>query len=43
MTDHTTGIREAWLAARIELLDEEKDLTPRGDELARRRQDLNLP
>jgi predicted dithiol-disulfide oxidoreductase (DUF899 family) len=27
MTDHKTGTREAWLAARLELLDAEKELT----------------
>ena len=32
--------REQWLAARLELLDDEKELTRRGDELARRRQEL---
>jgi len=40
MTRHITGTREAWLAARLELLDEEKALTRRSDELARRRQAL---
>jgi predicted dithiol-disulfide oxidoreductase (DUF899 family) len=40
MTDHKTGTREEWLAARRELLDAEKELTRRGDELARRRQEL---
>jgi predicted dithiol-disulfide oxidoreductase (DUF899 family) len=40
MTDHKTGTREQWLAARLELLQAEKDLTRRSDELARRRQDL---
>src|SRR3954449_11318891 len=40
MTDHKTATREAWLAARLELLDAEKDLTRRSDELARRRQEL---
>jgi predicted dithiol-disulfide oxidoreductase (DUF899 family) len=40
MTTHTTGTREQWLAARIELLDAEKDLTRRSDELAQRRQAL---
>ncbi|MER6995867.1 DUF899 domain-containing protein [Streptomyces sp. NPDC000410] len=40
MTDHRTGTREEWLAARLELLDEEKALTRRGDELARKRQEL---
>src|SRR5712692_6130512 len=40
MTDHKTGTREEWLAARLELLEAEKALTRRSDELARRRQDL---
>jgi predicted dithiol-disulfide oxidoreductase (DUF899 family) len=40
MTDHKTGTREEWLAARIELLKAEKELTRRGDELAQRRQQL---
>jgi predicted dithiol-disulfide oxidoreductase (DUF899 family) len=40
MTEHKTGTREQWLAARLELLDAEKELTRRGDELARRRQQL---
>jgi predicted dithiol-disulfide oxidoreductase (DUF899 family) len=40
MTKHTTGTREEWLAARLGLLKEEKELTRRSDELARRRQEL---
>src|SRR6202041_763892 len=40
MTRHMTGTREEWLAARLELLEGEKDLTRRSDELARRRQEL---
>ena len=40
MSDHKTGTREEWLAARLKLLDEEKELTRRSDELARRRQEL---
>ncbi|MFI9803846.1 DUF899 domain-containing protein [Streptomyces sp. NPDC052301] len=40
MTDHRTGTREEWLAARLDLLEAEKALTRRGDELARRRQEL---
>jgi predicted dithiol-disulfide oxidoreductase (DUF899 family) len=40
MTKHMTGTREEWLAARLELLDAEKDLTRRSDDLARRRQAL---
>ena len=35
MTDHKIGTREEWLAARLELLEAEKALTQRGDELAR--------
>ena len=40
MATHATGTRDEWLAARLALLDEEKELTRRGDELARRRQEL---
>jgi len=40
MTRHKIGIRQEWLAARLELLEAEKALTRRGDELARRRQQL---
>jgi predicted dithiol-disulfide oxidoreductase (DUF899 family) len=40
MTKHRTGTREEWLAARLELLDAEKEHTRRSDELARRRQEL---
>jgi predicted dithiol-disulfide oxidoreductase (DUF899 family) len=40
MTKHLTGTRDAWLAARLALLDAEKEHTRRGDELARRRQEL---
>jgi predicted dithiol-disulfide oxidoreductase (DUF899 family) len=40
MTTHTTVTREEWLAARLELLEAEKELTQRGDELARQRQEL---
>ena len=40
MTTHKTGTRDEWLAARLELLDAEKQLTRRGDEVARRRQEL---
>src|SRR5213082_1057100 len=40
MTNHTTGTRKEWLAARVKLLKEEKELTRRSDELARRRQQL---
>ena len=40
MTNHKTGTREEWLAARLELLKAEKELTRRSDELARQRQEL---
>jgi predicted dithiol-disulfide oxidoreductase (DUF899 family) len=40
MTTHKTGTRQEWLAARLELLKEEKEVTRRSDELARRRQEL---
>ena len=40
MTDHRTGTREEWLAARLELLEGEKALTRHSDELAQRRQEL---
>ena len=40
MTDHKTGTREEWLEARLELLESEKELTKRGDELANLRREL---
>src|SRR5436190_2857276 len=40
MTDRRTGTREEWLAARLDLLEAEKELTRRGDALARQRQQL---
>jgi len=40
MTKHMIATREAWLAARLPLLKEEKELTRRSDELARRREAL---
>jgi predicted dithiol-disulfide oxidoreductase (DUF899 family) len=40
MTKHMTGTRKEWLAARLELLTAEKQLTRSCDELARRRQEL---
>ena len=40
MPDHRVGTREEWRAARLELLEAEKALTRRGDEVARQRQDL---
>src|SRR5919112_5346823 len=39
-TNHPTGTREQWLAARLDLLKAEKKLTRRSDELARQRQEL---
>ncbi|HEY2529011.1 MAG TPA: DUF899 domain-containing protein [Xanthobacteraceae bacterium] len=40
MTTHKIGTREQWLAARLKLLQAEKELTRRSDEIARRRQEL---
>ncbi len=40
MTKHRIGTRDEWLRARLELLEAEKDLTRRSDELAQRRQEL---
>jgi predicted dithiol-disulfide oxidoreductase (DUF899 family) len=40
MTTHKTGTREEWLAARLQLLEAEKELTRHSDEVARRRQEL---
>jgi Bacterial protein of unknown function (DUF899) len=40
MTSHTVGTREEWRAARVQLLEAEKELTRRSDELARQRQAL---
>ena len=40
MTHHKTGTREEWLAARLDLLTAEKELTRRSDELAEMRQQL---
>ena len=37
---HTTGTREEWLAARLDLLEAEKALTRKSDELTQRRQAL---
>jgi predicted dithiol-disulfide oxidoreductase (DUF899 family) len=37
---HKIGTRGEWLAARLKLLKAEKELTRRGDELARQRQEL---
>lgn len=40
MTEHRIGTQEEWQAQRAELLRAEKELTHRGDELARRRREL---
>ena len=40
LTTHQVGTREQWLAARRALLEREKELTRRSDELARERQQL---
>src|SRR6476469_4119379 len=40
MTTHSTATRDEWLAARLDLLKAEKELTRRGDEVARQRQAL---
>ena len=40
MTQHRIGTQEEWQAARDELLAKEKELTRRGDELARERREL---
>jgi predicted dithiol-disulfide oxidoreductase (DUF899 family) len=40
MSDHKVGTREEWLAARKGLLEREKELTRRSDELARERHAL---
>src|SRR5436189_3906017 len=40
MAKHKTGTRDEWLAARLALLKDEKELTRRSDELAPRRQEL---
>jgi predicted dithiol-disulfide oxidoreductase (DUF899 family) len=40
MTEHRIGTQEEWQAARDELLKEEKELTRRSDELARKRREL---
>jgi len=37
---HPTGSREEWRAARLELLEAEKNLTRQGDEVTRRRMEL---
>ena len=40
MTKHATGTRNEWLAARLDLLKQEKELTRLSDEVAQRRQEL---
>ena len=40
MSEHRIGTREEWQAARDALLEREKDLTHRNDELARERREL---
>jgi predicted dithiol-disulfide oxidoreductase (DUF899 family) len=40
MASHKVGTRDEWREARIDLLQAEKELTRRGDELARQRREL---
>ena len=40
MPEHSVGTQEEWQAERDELLKEEKEITHRGDELTRKRQEL---
>ena len=40
MTKHRTGTRKEWLSARLSLLEQEKELTRRSDEIAEHRQEL---
>src|SRR4029077_10711237 len=40
MTEHRIGTQEEWQAERAALLQEEKELTRRSDELARKRREL---
>src|SRR5690348_16442560 len=40
MTEHRIGTQDEWQAERDALLKEEKELTRRGDELARKRREL---
>lgn len=40
MTDHKIGTREAWVAAREQLLAREKEHTKLGDEIAHQRREL---
>src|SRR5881409_2827290 len=41
MTEHRIGTQYEWQVERDELLKEEKELTRRGDELARKRRELS--
>src|SRR6188472_2607369 len=40
LTEHRIGTQEEWQAERDELLEEEKELTRRGDALTRKRREL---
>jgi predicted dithiol-disulfide oxidoreductase (DUF899 family) len=40
VTDHRIATRDEWLAARLELLDAEKEVTRRNDAVAKQRRDL---
>src|SRR5687768_2387471 len=40
MRKHETGTREEWLAARLQLLEAEKEFTRRSEAVARQRQEL---
>jgi predicted dithiol-disulfide oxidoreductase (DUF899 family) len=40
MVDHTIGTHDEWLAARLDLLQAEKEATRRNDDLTRRRREL---
>jgi predicted dithiol-disulfide oxidoreductase (DUF899 family) len=40
MRSHTTGTGDEWRGARLELLEAEKELTRRSDELAQQRHEL---
>ena len=40
MAKHKTGTRDEWLTARKKLLADEKELTRRSDEVAKKRQEL---
>src|SRR5213080_5190557 len=40
MTEHKTGTREEWLAARMQLREREKELAERNDELTKERREL---